>query len=82
MADRPHGTAGMAEDVVHDLWTAYRAGKEVACPTDGNPMAVAIDGAMGCYRIVCVACGTATPWFEAKGDGIRVRGQSSPPPLG
>jgi hypothetical protein len=72
----------MTDDAVRDLWHAYRAGKEVPCPADGHAMAMAVDGAMGCYRIVCVTCGSATPWFEAKGEGIRVRGQSSPPPLG
>jgi hypothetical protein len=72
----------MTDDVVRALWHEFRAGKEVVCPADGNAMAVAVDGAMGCYRFVCVTCGNSTPWFEAKGDGIRVRSQSSPPPLG
>lgn len=72
----------MTEEVVRELWHQFRAGKEVSCPSDHMPMAVAVDGAMGCYRLVCVTCGTATPWFEAKGETVRVRGQSSPPPLG
>jgi hypothetical protein len=72
----------MTDELVRDLWTVYRAGKDVVCPSDGNAMAIAVDGAMGCYRLVCVTCGTATPWFEAKGDGIRVRAQSTPPPMG
>jgi hypothetical protein len=77
-----NGTPAMTDEVIKDLWQEFRGGKEVRCPSDSNPMAVAVDGALGCYRFVCVTCGTATPWFEAKGDGIRVRAQSSPPPLG
>ncbi|MBK6696138.1 MAG: hypothetical protein IPG50_28665 [Myxococcales bacterium] len=72
----------MTDDLVRALWLVFRAGKAVSCPSDDNAMAVAVDGSMGCYRLVCVACGTATPWFEAKGEGIRVRAQSSPPPIG
>jgi len=79
MADRQNGAPAMTDELVHELWQAYRAGKEVACPADQKAMAIAIDGSMGCYRIVCVTCGYATPWFEAKGDGVRVRGHSSPP---
>lgn len=72
----------MTDEVVRELWKAFRGGKDVPCPSDGNAMAVAVDGAVGCYRFVCVTCGTATPWFEAKGGEIRVRGHSTPPPLG
>lgn len=77
-----NGAPAMTDEVIRGLWNEFRSGKEVKCPTDEHAMAVAVDGSMGCYRFVCVTCGTSTPWFEAKGEGIRVRAQSNPPPLG
>ncbi|MFO0669379.1 MAG: hypothetical protein U0235_07110 [Polyangiaceae bacterium] len=48
MADRQNGAPAMTDELVHELWQAYRAGKEVACPADQKAMAIAIDGSMGC----------------------------------
>ncbi len=73
----------ISEELVASLWTAFRTGKKVACPRDKNAMAANVDGASGSYRLVCVACGHATPWFEAKlGMVTHVRGTSTRPPPG
>ena len=39
-------------------------------------MALAVDGTVDIYRFVCVQCGTASPWFEAKLSRIAIKGQS------
>jgi hypothetical protein len=72
----------MTEEHVLALWSAFKEGKTVVCPRDGNNMAVAVDGAMGLYRLVCVGCGHSTPPFEARMNGVRLRGMSSRPPPG
>jgi hypothetical protein len=67
-----------AEELI-PLWETWKAGN-VYCPRDGGPMALAVDGAAHAYRIVCVKCGAASPWFEAKPAGLHVRtGTSSVP---
>ena len=75
-------TEAMTDEHVAELWSAFKAGKLVVCPRDEDAMAVAVDGAMGAYRLICVGCGHATPWFEAKASGVRIRGMSSRPPPG
>lgn len=72
----------MNEEHVTALWSAFKEGKPVICSRDENQMAVAVDGAMGLYRLICVGCGHSTPWFEAKMRGVRIRGMSSRPPPG
>ncbi|HEX7664847.1 MAG TPA: hypothetical protein VF407_10060 [Polyangiaceae bacterium] len=73
----------IGEELVSALWNDFRAGKTVGCPRDKNAMAANVDGASGSYRLVCVACGHATPWFEAKlGIITHVRGTSTRPPPG
>jgi hypothetical protein len=74
----------MTLEHVSGLWDAFRSGRPVICTRDEVAMAVSVDSTIGAYRLVCVACGHATPWFESKpGQGIRLRGLSSrPPPAG
>lgn len=70
-------------ELVGKLWNDFRAGKAVLCPRDQGPMAASVDGASASYRLVCVKCGHATPWFEAKlGIVTHVRGTSTRPPPG
>lgn len=71
---------GMTEEHVAALWSAFKEGKSVVCPRDGDKMAVSVDGSMGLYRLVCVGCGHATPPFESRLQGVRLRGMSSRPP--
>ena len=86
MEDR--GSAGDAEAAAHTisaeelgpLWDTFRAGKAAICPRDAGAMAVAVDATAHAYRMICVQCGTATPWFESPPTGVRVRtGTSSMP---
>jgi hypothetical protein len=72
----------LAEHVT-DLWNEFRAGNVVHCPRCKHSMAASVDGASAAYRLVCVFCGHATPWFEAKlGMITHVRGNSTRPPPG
>lgn len=71
----------MTLEHVTELWDAFRSGRAVICARDAIAMAVCIDSTIGAYRLVCVACGHATPWFEsAPSTGVRLRGMSSRPP--
>ncbi len=71
----------MSSEHVTWLWEGFRAGQPVDCPRDENLMAVAVDGSSGAYRLICVGCGHATPWFESKpGETIHLRGRTSMPP--
>ena len=64
----------MTPDHVTWLWEAFRSGRPVDCPKDEDLLAVAVDGSAGAYRLVCVRCGHATPWFESKlGEPLRLR---------
>jgi len=63
------------------LWNDFRSGGAVKCPRCEGAMAASVDGASASYRLVCVPCGHATPWFEAKlGIVTHVRGTSTRPP--
>ncbi len=71
----------MSLEHVTVLWDGFRDGRVVICARDGGSMAANVDCTMGTYRLVCVSCGHATPWFECKpGTGVRLRGTSSIPP--
>jgi hypothetical protein len=62
------------------LWDRFRAGHPVPCPRDAGPVAVAVDSVAHAYRMICVRCGAATPWFESRPEGVHVRtGTSSMP---
>lgn len=58
------------------VWDAFRAGDAAPCPVDGGPMALAVDGLVDAYRFVCVQCGQASPWFEARIAHLTIRGLS------
>jgi hypothetical protein len=76
--ERGHGPISPEE--LGPLWDAYRAGKAAVCPRDGGALAVAVDATAHAYRLICVRCGAATPWFESPPTGVRVRtGTSSMP---
>jgi hypothetical protein len=62
------------------VWEHFRAGGVARCPVDGGPMALGVDGTIDVYRFVCVPCGHASPWFEAKLDRLHIRGQSETSP--
>ena len=49
-------------------------------PARRGAVAVGVDATAHAYRLVCVRCGAATPWFESPPTGVRVRtGTSSMP---
>jgi hypothetical protein len=78
----PDGSATkpISTEELGPLWDAWREGEAAPCPRDGGPMALAVDASAQAYRLVCVACGTASLWFEAASSGIQVRtGTSSFP---
>jgi hypothetical protein len=62
------------------LWERFREGHPIECPRDSGPMAVAVDPAAQAYRMVCVCCGAASPWFESRNGGIRIRSGTSSMP--
>jgi len=66
-----HALSGAEE--VRSAWEEFRAGEVVACPTDGAPLALAVDASAGAYRFVCTRCGTASAWFESDPRGLRIR---------
>ena len=73
-----HGPISLEE--LGPLWDTFRAGKPVICPREGGAVAVAVNATAHAYRMVCVRCGAATPWFESPPTGVRVRtGTSSMP---
>ncbi len=55
------------------VWDHFRSGKTVACPSDGSPMALSVDGAGSVYRLVCTRCGVASSWFESGPAGVVLR---------
>jgi hypothetical protein len=61
-------------------WDAFREGKQVVCPRDGGAMALAVDATAHAYRLICVDCGAASPWFESKPSGVNVRSGTSSMP--
>jgi hypothetical protein len=71
----PHGAAcaPIGAEETAALWESRTGGALVTCPQDRGPMALAVDGQALAYRLVCVRCGAASPWFEAGSGGIRVR---------
>jgi hypothetical protein len=70
----------ISQEELGPLWDIFRAGKPVVCPREGGAVAVAVDATAHAYRMVCVRCGAATPWFESPPTGVRVRtGTSSMP---
>ena len=70
----------ISKEELGPLWDAFRAGKPVLCPREGGAVAVAVDATAHAYRMVCVRCGSATPWFESPPSGIRVRSGTSSMP--
>lgn len=44
-------------------WEAFQRGSVASCPLDGEPMALAAAPDADTYRLVCVQCGQASPWF-------------------
>jgi hypothetical protein len=43
-------------------------------------MALAVDATAHAYRMICVRCGAASPWFESQANGIHVRSGTSSMP--
>jgi hypothetical protein len=77
-AETAHGPITLEE--LGPLWDLFRKGKGVVCPREGGAVAVAVDATAHAYRMICVRCGAATPWFESPLTGVRVRtGTSSMP---
>jgi hypothetical protein len=63
-------------------WDAFREGEPITCPRDGGPVAIAVDATSHAYRMICVSCGAASAWFEARPTGIHVRTGTSSMPVG
>ncbi len=84
------GTGTLADDAaikpisaeeLAPLWGAWRGAGAVLCPRDLGPMALAVDGVSHGYRLVCVRCGAASPWFEASPSGpLQLRSGTSSMP--
>jgi hypothetical protein len=66
---------------LRDVWDLFRTGRTVACPTDGSPMALSVDGSGGVYRFVCTRCGTASVWFESGAGDMTLRADPGKAPL-
>ncbi len=62
------------------VWERFRSGGIAPCPVDGGPMALAVDGSVDIYRFVCVQCGHASPWFEAKLTHLAIKGATPTSP--
>jgi hypothetical protein len=71
MADAPPPLSTV--EAVREVWDTFRTGSTVACPTDGAPMALSVDGSGGVYRFVCTSCGTSSAWFESGPGGLTLR---------
>jgi hypothetical protein len=71
MADAPPPLSTV--EAVGEVWDHFRTGNTVACPTDGAPMALSVDGSAGVYRFVCTQCGTSSAWFESGPGGLALR---------
>jgi len=68
------------------LWETFRSGRVALCPRDGEAMALSVDGASKCYRLVCTHCGIPSRWFSAtptsmtmRGGGVEIRFGSDQP---
>ena len=62
---------------VGKLWARFRGGEHVPCPRcTGGAFALSVDGVAKAYRLVCVACGTSTPWFASNSGQIIIRAPS------
>ena len=64
-------------DDVARLWSRFRAGDVVPCLRDDGLSALAVDGAAKSYRLICVKCGLASPWFGTTPTGLVLRGHAS-----
>jgi hypothetical protein len=62
------------------VWERFRSGGIAPCPVDGGPMALAVEGSVDIYRFVCVQCGHASPWFEAKLTHLAIKGATPTSP--
>jgi hypothetical protein len=83
MVDRASDASALKPITVEELgplWDAFRKGERVPCPRDAGPMALAVDATAHAYRMICVKCGTASPWFESATTGIHVRSGTSSMP--
>ena len=76
--EAPHATISTDELVL--LWGEFRQGTPAACPRDARPVAVAVDAVAHAYRMICVTCGAASPWFESRPTGMRIRSGTSSMP--
>jgi hypothetical protein len=74
------GKGSLTIEETTTLWRAFQDGGAAACPRDGRPLALSVDGGGG-YRFVCTCCGVASIWFEATTTGIQSR-TVPPPPMG
>jgi hypothetical protein len=81
-AGRPDAAAGkpLSTEELAPRWDDFRQGKPVTCPRDGGSMALAVDATAHAYRMICVRCGAASPWFESQTTGIHVRSGTSSMP--
>jgi hypothetical protein len=79
-AGDPAANRPISADELGPLWEAFRRGNPVPCPRDGGPLALAVDATAHAYRMICVRCGAASPWFESAASGIHVRSGTSSMP--
>ena len=82
MEDRfraPDGSAiaPISTEELGPLWESWLEGTPIRCPRDGGPLALAVDSAAQAYRLICVSCGSSSPWFETAPSGIQVRAGTS-----
>ncbi len=76
---RPNTSFLATHEGVQGIWDQFRAGGSVNCPSDGAPMALAVDAFAAAYRFVCPACGVGSAWFEADRQGLRVMDGATTP---
>ena len=82
-SSEPKAIGPITPEELAPRWETFRKGAPARCPRDEGPLAVAVDATAHAYRMICVACGAASPWFEhgpARGIVIRTGTSSMPAP--
>jgi len=73
-AEREAAYAQLNDDAsLAEAWAHWSAGGVVHCAADGASIALTVDATVATYRMMCSACGNASPWFEVSGGALQTR---------